>query len=87
MSAKDKKSEVFSYFKKSNVNLLLVVILFIRTKGFKGDCIINVIAELTFQVNWNACKRCRWDRTISNIIGELTLQTKPVTNSTVQKRF
>jgi len=51
MSAKDKKSEVFSYFKKSNVNLLLVVILFIRTKGFKGDCIINVIAELTFQVN------------------------------------
>jgi len=24
---------------------------------------MNVIAELTFQANWNACKRCHRDRT------------------------
>jgi len=31
---KDKKSEVFIYFQKSKVNFLLVVILFLWTKGF-----------------------------------------------------
>jgi len=39
---------------------------------------MNIIAELTFQDNWNACKRCHWDRTKCNILGELTLQTKPL---------
>jgi len=29
---------------------------------------MNVIAELTFQANWNACKRCHRDRTKCNII-------------------
>jgi len=29
MSAKDKKSEVFSYLNKSNVNVLLQIILFL----------------------------------------------------------
>jgi len=38
---------------------------------------MNVIAELMFQTNWNACKICHRDRTKCNIIGELTLQTKP----------
>jgi len=39
---------------------------------------MNVIAELTFQANWNACKRCHRDHTKCNIIGELMLQTKPL---------
>jgi len=29
---------------------------------------MNVIAELTFQANWNACKRCHRDRTKCNIV-------------------
>jgi len=29
---------------------------------------MNIIAELTFQDNWNACKRCHWDRTKCNIL-------------------
>jgi len=29
---------------------------------------MHVIAELTFQANWNACKRCYRDRTKCNII-------------------
>jgi len=29
---------------------------------------MNIIAELTFQVNWNACKRCHRDRTKCDII-------------------
>jgi len=28
---------------------------------------MNVIAELTFQANWNACTRCLRDRTKCNI--------------------
>jgi len=32
--AKDKKSEAFSYFKKSKVDFLQDVMLFPRTKGF-----------------------------------------------------
>jgi len=39
---------------------------------------------MTLQANWNAWKRCYRDRTKCNVIGELTLQTKPLyTNSTV----
>jgi len=30
---------------------------------------MNVIAELTFQANWNACKTCHWDRTKCNNLG------------------
>jgi len=29
---------------------------------------MNVIAELTFQANWNACKRCHRYHTKGNII-------------------
>jgi len=32
MTAKDRNSEVFSYLKRSNVNFLLAVILFLLTK-------------------------------------------------------
>jgi len=39
---------------------------------------MNAIAELMFQANWNACKRCHRDRTKCNITGKLTLQTKPL---------
>jgi len=39
---------------------------------------MNVIAELTFHAYWNASKRCHRDHTKCKIIGELTLQTKPL---------
>jgi len=32
------------------------------------DCIKNVIAEMTLQANWNACKRCHRGRTKCNVI-------------------
>ena len=42
------------------------------------------IDNLTLPSNWNACKRCHRDQTKCNVMGELTLQTKPLsTNSTL----
>jgi len=47
MSTKDKKSEVFSYLKKSKVNFWVEVILFLWTKGFQ--------THLRICVNENVC--------------------------------
>jgi len=43
-----------------------------------GDCIKNVIAEMKLQANWSVWKWCYRDRTKCNVIGEMTLQTKPL---------
>jgi len=51
MSAKDKKSEVFSYLNKSNVNVLLQIILFLWT-GF-----LNTSSHLCW------CKCVHFERT------------------------
>jgi len=58
MSAKDKKSDIFSYFQKLNVNFLLEVILFLWTKGFQTYLCICVNANVCVFERTNESPHC-----------------------------